>query len=62
MKDQMPLTEPVSAFHGAVDDDLALCEEECTKPEIAYKGSLNVRFKVSMSPTARIQCFGTYTI
>ena len=37
--------ELVSDFHGAVDDYLTLCEEEGTKPEIAYKGSLNVRFK-----------------
>ena len=37
--------ELVSDFHGAVDDYLALCEEEGTQPEIAYKGSLNVRFK-----------------
>ena len=37
--------ELVADFHGAVDDYLALCEEEGTKPEIAYKGSLNVRFK-----------------
>ncbi len=38
-------SELVSDFHGAVDDYLALCEEEKIKPEIAYKGSLNVRFK-----------------
>lgn len=37
--------ELVSDFHGAVDDYLALCEEEGIKPEIAYKGSLNVRFR-----------------
>ena len=37
--------ELVADFHGAVDDYLTLCEEEGTKPEIAYKGSLNVRFK-----------------
>ena len=37
--------ELVSDFHGAVDDYLTLCKEEGTKPEIAYKGSLNVRFK-----------------
>ena len=37
--------ELVSDFHGAVDDYLALCEEEGTVPETAYKGSLNVRFK-----------------
>ena len=37
----------VSDFHGAVDDYLALCEAEGISPEIAYKGSLNVRFKNS---------------
>ena len=37
--------ELVSAFHGAVDDYLAVCEKEGTAPETAYKGSLNVRFK-----------------
>ncbi|MBR5178844.1 MAG: type II toxin-antitoxin system HicB family antitoxin [Lachnospiraceae bacterium] len=37
--------ELVSDFHGAVDDYLALCKEEGTVPETAYKGSLNVRFK-----------------
>lgn len=37
--------ELLEDFHGAVDDYLALCEEEGTKPEISYKGSLNVRFK-----------------
>lgn len=35
----------IADFHGAVDDYLALCKEEGVKPEIAYKGSLNVRFK-----------------
>ena len=40
-------TELVSDFHGAVDDYLALCEAEGISPEIAYKGSLNVRFKNS---------------
>lgn len=37
--------ELVADFHGAVDDYLALCEAKGTKPETAYKGSLNVRFK-----------------
>ena len=37
--------ELVSDFHSAVDDYLELCEKEGTKPEVAYKGSLNVRFK-----------------
>ena len=40
-------SELVSDFHGAIDDYLSLCEEEGTTPEIAYKGSLNVRFKNS---------------
>ena len=39
--------ELIADFHGAIDDYLALCEEEGTAPEIAYKGSLNVRFKKS---------------
>ena len=37
--------ELISDFHGAVDDYLALCEEEGTAPETAYKGSFHVRFK-----------------
>lgn len=38
-------TELINDFHGAVDDYLALCEEEGSSPETAYKGSFNVRFK-----------------
>ena len=38
-------SELIADFHGAVDDYLTLCEEEGIKPEIAYKGSLNVRFR-----------------
>ena len=38
-------TELVSDFHQAVDDYLILCQEEGTAPEVAYKGSLNVRFR-----------------
>ena len=37
--------ELLEDFHGAVDDYLALCTEEGTEPETAYKGSLNLRFK-----------------
>lgn len=37
--------ELVSDFHGAVDEYLTMCEEEGISPEIAYKGSLNIRFK-----------------
>ena len=39
--------ELVSDFHEAVNDYLAACEEEGTRPETAYKGSLNVRFRNS---------------
>lgn len=38
-------SELVSDFHGAVDDYLSLCEEKGEKPETAYKGSFNVRFR-----------------
>ena len=38
-------TELVSDFHGAVDEYLENCQSTGEKPEIAYKGSLNVRFK-----------------
>ena len=36
--------ELVSDFHGAVDEYLISCEKEGIAPEIAFKGSLNVRF------------------
>ena len=35
--------ELVEDFHGAVDDYLANCEAEGIQPEVAYKGSFNVR-------------------
>ena len=35
--------ELVDDFHTAVDDYLALCEDKGVKPEVAYKGSFNVR-------------------
>ena len=37
--------ELVTDFHEAVDDYLSQCEAEGTAPEVAYKGSFNVRFK-----------------
>ncbi len=37
----------VKDFHDAIDDYLELCESEGSKPEVAYKGSMNVRFKNS---------------
>ena len=38
-------SELLSDFHSAVDEYLSLCEAEGTSPEVAYKGSFNVRFK-----------------
>lgn len=38
-------TELVSDFHNAIDDYLDMCKSDGTKPETAFKGSLNVRFK-----------------
>ena len=35
--------ELIDDFHSAIDDYLALCSEEGIQPEIAYKGSFNVR-------------------
>lgn len=35
--------ELIDDFHGAVDDYLAVCEAEGKSPEVAYKGSFNVR-------------------
>ena len=36
-------SELVDDFHGAVDDYLETCKSEGTTPEVAYKGSFNVR-------------------
>ena len=33
----------LSDFHNAVDDYLEMCQTEGKKPEVAYKGSFNVR-------------------
>ena len=35
--------ELLEDFHGAVDDYLTTCEKEGVEPEVAYKGSFNVR-------------------
>lgn len=35
--------ELIHDFHGAVDDYLELCEAEGRAPELAYKGSFNIR-------------------
>jgi len=39
------VSELLDDFHGAVDDYLVACEAEGRKPEQAFKGSFNVRFK-----------------
>lgn len=36
-------SELINDFHGAVDDYLAMCESEGRSPEVAYKGSFNIR-------------------
>lgn len=35
--------ELVADFHGAVDDYLDICKEKGVQPEVAYKGSFNIR-------------------
>ena len=40
-------SELVSDFHSAVADYLAMCADDKIQPEVAYKGSLNVRFRNS---------------
>ncbi|MCI6714242.1 MAG: type II toxin-antitoxin system HicB family antitoxin [Lachnospiraceae bacterium] len=46
--------ELVEDFHGAVDEYLALCESEGKKPEIAYKGSFNIRISPELHRRAAI--------
>ena len=44
----------VDDFHGAVDDYLALCEEQGVEPEKAYKGSFNVRISPELHRSAAV--------
>ncbi|MCD7784106.1 MAG: type II toxin-antitoxin system HicB family antitoxin [Oscillospiraceae bacterium] len=44
----------VEDFHGAVDDYLALCEEQGIEPEKAYKGSFNVRISPELHRSAAV--------
>lgn len=46
--------ELVADFHGAVDDYLMMCEKGGKKPEVAYKGSLNVRLGGDLHKRAAI--------
>ena len=48
------VAELVADFHGAVDEYLAICEEEGTKPEVAYKGSLNIRIGSELHKRAAV--------
>lgn len=51
--------ELVADFHEAVDDYLALCREEGTEPETAYKGSFNVRISPELHKQAVIYVQGS---
>lgn len=46
--------ELIGDFHAAVDEYLALCEEEGVEPEVAYKGSFNVRISSELHKQAVI--------
>ncbi len=46
--------ELVEDFHAAVDDYLALCEDEGKEPEKAYRGSFNVRISPELHREAAI--------
>ena len=47
-------SELVKNFHNSVDDYLQICEESNKKPEIAYKGSFNVRISPAIHKMASI--------
>ena len=46
--------ELVEDFHGSVDYYLSVCAEEGTEPEVAYKGSFNVRIGSDLHKRAAI--------
>lgn len=46
--------ELIADFHNAVDEYLAMCEEEGKEPERAYKGSFNVRISPELHKEAVI--------
>ena len=46
--------ELIKDFHGAVDDYLSACEKDGTAPEIAYKGSLNIRLRGDLHKRAAV--------
>lgn len=40
--------ELIKDFHNAVDDYLNMCEAEGIEPEVAYKGSFNIRISPAL--------------
>lgn len=50
-------TALVSDFQGAVDDYLAACKAQGIEPEIAYKGSFNVRIKPDLHRRLALYAF-----
>ena len=49
--------ELVEDSHEAIDDYLELCESEGEKPEVAFKGSLNVRLGGDLHKEAALFAF-----
>ena len=47
-------SELVNDFHNAVDSYLELCEANHTIPEVAYKGSFNVRISSELHKKAAL--------
>ncbi len=45
----------VKDFQGAIDDYLALCAQQGTAPEVAYKGSFNVRVSPELHKQAVVR-------
>ena len=46
--------ELVADFHCSVDDYLFLCEQDGTTPEVAYKGSFNIRIGSELHKKAAV--------
>ena len=49
--------ELINDFHQAVDNYLLACEEDGVKPEIAYKGSFNIRLGEDLHRRAAIYAY-----
>lgn len=46
--------ELLDDFHGVVDDYLTMCDERGEEPEVAYKGSFNVRITPELHKQATV--------